>query len=414
MQLRKARAWLKGFRALGVGAGILLLVGVFVAWRYGERVYFRLLRESPSRGQCRRELTKEQLERSLALGARYLLAHQKADGSFDYEYDWRSGSLSAEDNEVRQAGALWGMALIHQTQSVPELAAGIERGLSFFDQHSQLVQGSRCVAYPGSTSGTMGTVALVALAYTDYLRSASGMPKEQRAGYEQRLDELLAMLLGSVSPSGLWYSQYDVKTCKPFGKPSSYSDGEALLALTKAAKYLGRRQHVDAILRAAAAGRRLNIQRARAQDADSDITKGYYQWSSMAFHEIATSDFPGGQAYGPVVVELADWIIDEHAILTRYRNTGYAFEGITVAYDLAQRAGDAAHAAKFACAIDIGLQRLLSWQVGGPSPNRFTAGATDPKALGGVQNGAFDSPLRIDVTQHQMHATQLALQYLYR
>jgi hypothetical protein len=33
--------------------------------------------------------------------------------------------------------------------------------------------------------------------------------------------------------------------------------------------------------------------------------------------------------------------------------------------------------------------------------------------VGGIQNAAFEPALRIDVTQHQMHATQLARQYVY-
>ena len=40
---------------------------------------------------------------------------------------------------------------------------------------------------------------------------------------------------------------------------------------------------------AAAAGKRLNIDEALAKDGDSDVTKGYYQWSSMAFYELDSS-----------------------------------------------------------------------------------------------------------------------------
>ena len=49
-----------------------------------------------------------------------------------------------------------------------------------------------------------------------------------------------------------------------------------------------------------------------------------------------------------------------------------------------------------------------------PSPTatpRTTA--DDIKAVGGVQNAAFEPALRIDVTQHQMHATLLARRYVY-
>ncbi|HYQ18890.1 MAG TPA: hypothetical protein VEQ58_24105, partial [Polyangiaceae bacterium] len=230
----------------------------------------------------------------------------------------------------------------------------------------------------------------------------------------QRLGEYLKMLARGVHPSGLWFGNYEVETCKPKGDPSPYSDGEALLALVKAAKYLDHRELLPVIMAGAAAGKKLNIDEARDNDADSDVTKGFYQWSTMAFFELATSDFPDTRIYGDTVLDLADWIIDTHHILSRTRNTGYAFEGITHAYALAKQRGDARQA-KFGCAIDIGLERLIGWQVGGPLPNRYTAGsdASDPRGLGGVQNAAFEPGLRVDVTQHQMHATQLARQYVY-
>ena len=65
--------------------------------------------------------------------------------------------------------------------------------------------------------------------------------------------------------------------------------------------------------------------------------------------------------------------------------------------------------------IDLGLERLICWQVDGPLPSRYTASVARPDELaaGGVQNEAFDAALRIDVTQHQLHATQLAREYVY-
>jgi UDP-N-acetylmuramoyl-tripeptide--D-alanyl-D-alanine ligase len=105
-------------------------------------------------------------------------------------------------------------------------------------------------------------------------------------------------------------------------------------------------------------------------------------------------------------------MIDDHHVLTRTRNTGYAFEGIIHAYALAKQRGDARHT-KYACVIDVGLERLMSWQVGGPLANRYASASGDAKAIGGVQNEAFESALRIDVAQHQMHATQLAREFVY-
>jgi hypothetical protein len=412
MVLGRVRAWPRR-RQIGVTAALLVVLAVaMVCWRWGERHYLRLVLESPGAGRCERHLDRSVLEQSLKLGTGFLLSHQRPAGNFDYEYDWRAQTLSEDDNEVRQAGALWGLTLLYGYQPSERLGAAIERALSFFEQNSKLAKGARCVAYPGNGSGSTGTVALVALAHVEYLRIATSLSAARRAALEQQLGEYVQMLLRGIHPSGRWYGGYDLKSCRPRDEPSPYSDGEALLALVKAAKYLGYRQLLPQIMAGAAAGKKLNIDQALAADSDSDTTKGYYQWSSMAFYELATSDFPDTSGYGDTVLRLADWVIDEHHILTRTRNTGYAFEGISHAYALAKQRNDARQA-KYACVIDIGLERLLSWQVGGPLPNRYTASAADPKGIGGIQNAAFEPGLRVDVTQHQMHATLLARKFLY-
>ncbi len=370
--------------------------------------------EFPSQGRCQKQLTRAELDASIKVGTRFLLAHQRPAGNFDYELDWRTGKLSGDDHETRQAGALWGLTLLYQDDQRPELAAAIERALAFFDENSRRAKGgARCIAYPGSSPGHTGTVALVALSLVEYLRASPGLASDKRAPFEARLDEYLKTLVRNVHPSGLWYGYYNVKTCKPHGEPSPYADGEALLALVKAAKYLDRKQLLPVIMTAAAAGKRLNIDAALARDRDSDVTKGFYQWSSMAFFELATSDFPDTRMYGDTVLELADWMIDVHRVLTRYRNTGYAYEGIIHAYALAKQRGDSVRQAKYGCVIDLGLQHIMSWQVGGPLSNRCTADSAGADALGGVQNAAFEPALRVDVTQHQLHATRLARRYVY-
>jgi len=414
MALVPFRAWPRSRLIILVSSGLVALLATLWWWR-GERFYVRWLLESPAGGSCQKRLNRATLDASIRLGTGFLLAHQKPAGNFDYEFDWRAQQLSEDDQETRQVGALWGLTLLYQEDKRPELAAAIERALGFFDENSRKVKGVRCLAYPGSSAGRAGTTALMALAHIEYLRAAQDLPADKRSLFEGRLNEYLKMLVKSVHPSGLWYSEYNVKTCKPKGEPSSYSDGEALLALVKAAKYLGRKDLLPEIMAAAAAGKKVNIDEALAQDPDSDVTKGYYQWSTMAFYELATSEFPDVAVYGDTVLRLADWIIDEHAILTRTRNTGYAYEGIIHAYALAKQRHDTVRQAKYGCIIDLGLEHIMSWQVGGPVSNRFTSGAlsNDPRALGGVQNAAFEPALRVDVTQHQMHATQLARQYVY-
>jgi len=403
-------------RVIALASGAIVLLAGAVLWSmFGDRTALRLVLESPLSGRCNKELSRAPIERSIELGTRFMLAHQKPEGNFDYEYDWKEKQYTEDDNEVRQAGAWWGLALLYQDKPTPELRAGIERALAFIDQHSvKSPSGSRCLAYPGKPNPGIGTVALVALTYVDYLAAAHDLPLDKRAEYQERLDEYLTELVEAVNKDGLWSGSYDAKTCVASGAPSPYSDGEALLALVKAAKYAGNHELLPTMHRTAEAGHKLNVVEALEQDPDSDTTKGYYQWSSMAYYELATTDWPDVDRFGDWLLKLADWQIDVHRTLTRQRNTGYAYEGIVPAYAWAKKKNDP-RANKLACVIDLGLSRLLSWQVGGPLASSFTrdVAPNDKLAVGGVQNEAKEPALRIDVTQHQMHALIYAKTFVY-
>lgn len=415
------RAWwlrLGRTKQIALGAGLVVVVAAGVLWkRFGDHTLVRLVLEAPYRGRCSKVVTRPILDRSLALGTRYLLVHQRPEGNFDYEYDWLEKEYSDEDNEVRQAGALWGLALLYQDHPTPELGAAVEKGLAFFEAHAvETPAGARCPAYGARRELGIGTVALIALSYIDYLNTPGGsLAPERRALHERRLDAYLTELRASMNPAGLWFGAYDATTCAPRGEASPYSDGEALLALTKAARYAGHAELVPLVLRSADTGHRLNVEQALAVEADSDTTKAYYQWFTMTLYELATSGWPDTARYGDWILELADWQIDVHKTLTRQRNTAYAYEGLIPAYDWARRRNDAARVAKYGCVIDLGLERLISWQVGGPLATSFTGAvdAADREAVGGVQNEKDEAPLRIDVTQHQMHATIYARKLVY-
>ena len=372
---------------------------------------------TPWVGACSKILNRPVLEASLAAGTQFMLHNQLAAGNFTYEYDWVRKRYTRGDNQVRQAGALWGMSLIYQHDPTQAVGRALGRAFDFFERNSRLRKdGGRYVAYPLERVGKTGTVALVTLAHIDYLRAASGQLSPQRsARLRLRLREYLDMLLVLRRPDGLWTGGYDIETGTPQGPPSPYSDGEALLALVKAARYLGHDELRPIILASADAGYASHVRQALAKDPDSKTTKGYYQWSSMAFFELATSSWPNTRLYGDHVLELARWMIDVHETLRRTRNTAYAYEGILHAYRLARNRGDDKEAAMLGCVIEQGLEKLTSWQVGGPIPNAFLRSrpTNDVLAIGGVQNHRQEPLLRIDVAQHQMHAVILALRYYY-
>lgn len=358
-------------------------------------------------------LSPENLDRAIAMNLEFLLNNQKDAGNFTYEYDFSLKRESQEDNSVRQAGALWGLTLMHRRTPSERSEAAIRKGLAFFERLSTVREGRRFIRYPGEEEGKPGTVALVALAIIDFSRSPSGNDPVLR----QRLNEYLDFLVSLRTPSGLFHGLYRLEDGSGFDEPSPYADGETLLAFAKAAKYLGLEKYKDIAVASAEAMHAEHVTAALKRHPDSDRTKGFYQWGSMSFYEMSTVGWPNGEVLNRRVIDLAHWMIDVHRVLDRGRNTAYAFEGIAHAWELARISGDRPAMAKFESVIQRGLARLLSWQVGNPSQNAYLTyhdASRDPRARGGVMNAAADPVLRIDVTQHQAHATAAIRDFLYR
>lgn len=363
-------------------------------------------------GQAADRIPVEALDRAIQMNLEYMLNNQNEAGNFTYAYDFALKRESGDDSSVRQAGALWGLALIHRRTPSERTASAIRKGLGFFERASVERDGKRFIRYPGENEVKTGTVALMSLAIIEFLRSGTS----EEPAHRRELEQYLEFLVSLRAPQGLFYGTGGLEDGKGAGDPSPYSDGETLLALVKAAKYLGMSRYRDVAAASAEAMYAEHVVAALKRHPDSDQTKGFYQWGSMAFYELATSGWPDVAQYARRVIDLAYWMIDVHRTLERPRNTGYAYEGIAHAWELARLTNDHAAMAKIDSVIQRGLGRLLSWQVGSPLQNeylRFHA-TRDPKAVGGVMNGAADPVLRIDVTQHQAHATMLVREFLYR
>ena len=360
-------------------------------------------------------LTRGILEQSLALGTRFLLNNQRERGNFTYEYDFVKKRFNPSDNQVRQAGALWGLALINQFKPSEDVEAALIKGLNFFREHSIATgDGGKFIVYPGARKGATGTVALTVLSLIEFLNTTNELSPTLREFYRTELDAYIQFLLSLRLENGQFFSTYNLSSGKGIDKPSPYYDGESLLALVKAAKYVGYTELEQMIKASAQSMYEINIVHALAEDPDSNTTKGFFQWSSMAFYELYTSGWEDTEKYGERIIDLSHWMIDVHRTLRRTKNTGYAYEGIIYAWETARLANDTTSARKFSRVIDEGLYKLTTWQVGHPTQNNFLIQHTtnDRYAVGGVLNHRSEPFLRIDVTQHQMHAVILGLKFL--
>lgn len=393
--------------------------------------------------KCDSSVSQDDLELGLRIGTSFLVNSQRKGGNFRYEYNWLSQAESEDDNPVRQAGTLWSLALLHADDRKSGLLPIVRKGLQYFEKHSvEYPGGLRLVNYPGQDPQKLGTVALLALTHIEALRRPETLESdEEKRRLEDHLAGYLRAIVAARTGQNSFYKYYRGSDGKPVEGPSSpYYDGECLLALVKAAKYLGHTHLWDTIKAASEAGWRKNvllglqIEEAKSkkepaatkgelsqkqQDDALKRLKGYYQWASMAWYELLGTEDPNFAKYAQRMLRYGDWMVQKAP--SRTANTGFAYEGLIPAFVTAVRQGDEKREKKLACAIREGMQNLHSLQVGHPRAYRLAeplakAGDSekgkDQRAQGGAQGSRASPALRIDTTQHQMHALLMARRLL--
>ncbi|HSG30404.1 MAG TPA: hypothetical protein VLB82_02555, partial [Thermodesulfobacteriota bacterium] len=198
---------------------------------------------------------------------------------------------------------------------------------------------------------------------------------------------------------------------------SPYFDGETILCLIKAAKYLGYTQYKPLIKESVLAMAKTYTTDQWHIDPQSRLTKGFFQWSLMAYWEYQDAGWENSDLFRDYILSLSWWSIHINKIDEKKRNTSYAFEGLIFGYLVAKNNGNNAAASEILYIIDKVLYKLTTWQVGGPleHENKFLIRTKPHKksGIGGILNAKDFDNVRIDVVQHQMHAVLLALRYIY-
>jgi hypothetical protein len=374
------------------------------------------------------KMNRKTLEESFALGSAFLINWQLPEGNFRYMYDWVEGTWVEDDNQVRQAGSLWGVALCHRYEPKPATREALDKGLQFwFDNTVEGPEGTLTLKYKEDRNISSGTVALVALSLIEYLMTDEPMEEEYKTELTAKLKGYLDFLQWMQLDDGHISRDYRHDAEDKVKRSSPYYDGESLLCLCKAARQLGYTEYVPTIETTARATAETYTIGAWPKDIDSKQTKGFYQWSSMSFLEYYQAQWKDYELFADVTLSLGWWMTHTHATLKKRRNHAYAVEGLNSAYLIARMRGDVPAQIDLLYTLDRSLEKLSSWQINGPlAPNNSFLVANpneDPMALGGVMNARKPSgaevkkdvshQLRIDVTQHQMHAVTMALEEIY-
>ncbi len=375
------------------------------------------------------KMNRELLEESFVLGSEFLANWQKPEGNFRYMYDWVDGTWVEDDHQVRQAGSLWGLGTCYRYKQTDKTREALDKGLKFWFEHTIPGPGDNTLTmkYPGENTIHSGSVALVVLAIVEYLKTEGPMDPAYKVELETKLDGYLGFLLWMQLDNGHISDRFDHRSGRKRQRSSPYYDGETLLALTKAARQLDKKELVPAIEKGARAMAETYTIESWAKDRDSKQTKGFYQWSSMAYSEYYQAGWKDKELFGDIAIALGYWMIHTHATLSRRRNHAYAVEGLIAAWTIANLRKDRVAETDLLYGLDRSLYKLSQWQIGGPlaGKNKWLAknAKDDPMAIGGVMNAKKPSgqdvnkdvshQLRIDVTQHQMHAVTTALEGVY-
>ena len=366
-------------------------------------------------------LSREILIQSLEAARAYYLNQQKTEGNFKYLLDISDGQTADDDNQVRQAGAIWGLACLNRDFFNEPTRRALLLGFDFFIQNIKtLPTGETVIVYPGEKNLNSGTVALFCLALTDFLAGQDKyLDQSTKDKYRRILFTHIGFLRTMELDDGSWSRAYELSSGIRKPVPSSYYDGETLLAYCKVARLYNRK---DLIRRINFALPRL-IHRYTVQtwqpDGDQDLTKGFYQWGSMAFAEYIEAGWePHAKLAADAALALAWWQIDENQLESKKANVAYAVEGLASAWKIAKMTGRKEAEDRLKPIIDNIMGKLILCQYKGPymqyNPYLMSLKNVVPEAYGGI-TAAQNSPLvRIDNVQHQVHATLLMLKYLYQ
>jgi len=323
--------------------------------------------------------------------AKYMVAAERPDGAFHYEYDFLTGAYSTDDNLVRQAGGGFALADYYARTGDATVRERLERALAFYERQSAFAGDGRIVSSSGLwVDGSTGATALALLSELHYF-DATGDQRfaSIREGWIQGLAEMQRPSGGFARGPGS-------------DEESPFFNGETWLALALAAQLFPDHAVVERVL-ARADGYMVETYAA-------DPVAGFAHWGLMAAAQ--RFETTGEDRFGDFVVQVAE------IFTTRMRpevrpnaNSCSSVEGIGAAAralhladwspELVARLASRAHAE---LANSIELQILPEQTEITLGEDRSFADARLPDFAGAFLNGRYQLQTRIDLTQHCLSA----------
>ncbi len=350
--------------------------------------------------------TEDALRQAAIDGARFLLRHQRADGTFVYIYDASTGGQRAEPyNLPRHSGSAYVLAEVARLANVREARAGARSALEWVRRTRLRHCGGPellCVEMMGRVE--LGSTALTALAAAEYLRGGDDpLVREMLVG-------LTAHMRAMQRDDGEMMHEYDLQHDWPIDVQYLYYSGEAAFALLAAHAALGDERDLEAARRVM-----VHLTGASWDFFGSRYYYGEEHWTCIAasagwdrIESPAALDFCQRWAAFNREVQFrpgdTPWASDGAygvgpLLLPRTTPVASRSEAFVSTYEMEERAGIRDDALR--AQIERGLAMILRWRWA-PGPTHLFA---DPRgAYGGIPGSPTERIVRNDYIQHAASA----------
>ena len=351
-----------------------------------------------------RRLSRATLDQALTAGRQYLLRNLTLPGDSAPTPDAETQAGLGVVDPARQAGALWGLALIHGEMPDDDTAAAVRRGIDLLVAGSVTTgEGARYLASTNAETGRTGTMALLALGLAAFLHAGHALSVSDRSRYRAHLDEIMRFLLSLRNEDGHFSAGYRHDSGTASGPPSPAVDGATLLAMIRTAKLGGFDSLKPLVVHSAAAMYQRYVAATGAGESGVAAGPAFVPWSILSFFEIYVSGLgPNARQCADRSIHLAVRMVDAQP-LSPGDPAMHARAVSVCAWELARRTGRANAMGKLGPAVDQALRTLTTRPFGGRR-----------EAALGVAGDRDEADLDFAAVPHQVQALILARRFKYR
>lgn len=345
----------------------------------------------------------------IADGSTFLKKAQEENGHFAYEYRPYEDAYTDDDNIVRQAGTFYQLAevAVHDTEDVNELEETLQRSISYFEDLSPTDtfedRTFRCIVNGESSDDCkLGATSLALVGVLDVMERYP----EHEDTYRSLAEDYMSFILAMKKNNGGFRNLYTVGENIQSAKESSFSNGEAMLALVRYYKYEQSDEIKEVLLEM--------FDYINSEEVPFD--SALYLWAMAAL--IDMQELWPNDAHLDYAEEYTDWRIDG---FSRRKNTMHNMcayvEGVVLAHVLLEGTLDESGKQSLQREIDFWLARMARLQIDETDRVRIITDEegvrfgeiTDMSlAFGGFLTGEDELKQRIDFTQHCLNAYLLA------